>query len=359
MSTNTQTIYLNTAACGLVPAATIAAATELYKALETNSSTRAEHWRFEEETPTREAIAAFLKAPADEVAMIPNFSWAMNAVVQSLKGDEKVLLYKHDYPSLLEPFRINGFDITWVDAPDGFNIDVEAIESAITSRRVDVVAISHVQWTSGYLLDIKRIGDLCKANGVLFLVDATQSMGAQPIDLSVLHIDVFAASNYKWMNAGFGTGVLSIKKEFLQKYPPVVGGNNSYRMIDGSMQYRPSILSYEPGHPNMYGLTVLNAAINHKQELGVANITTSNTGLMQQLLDGIAQLPVLPIGKLTMENRAAFVLLKDENGLGEWLKQHNIIVTQRNGLLRISTHYYNTATDVAIFVDCITKFYNS
>lgn len=355
---STQTIYLNTAACGIVPATTAAAANELYKAFEANVSIRAEHWRFQEETPIRETIAKFLNTEPDTVAMVPNFSWAMNAVVQSLRGDEKVLLYKHDYPSLLEPFRINGFDITWVDAPDGFNIDVAAIEDAIVNHKVDIVAISHVQWTSAYLLDIKRIGDLCKAHGVLFFVDATQSMGAQPIDLSLLHIDVFAASNYKWMNAGFGTGVLSIKKDFLEKYPPVVGGNNSYRVIDGLMQYRPSILSYEPGHPNMYGLTVLNAAINHKQEMGVANIAKGNAALMQQLLDGIAPLPVAAIGKFTMENRAAFVLLKDENGLGDWLKQHGIIVTQRNGLLRISTHYYNTAAEVAAFAECIRKFFN-
>lgn len=359
MKQNDSIIYLNTAACGLVPSATIVAATELYKALETNSSTRAEHWRFEEETPIRETIAAFLNAPADEVAMVPNFSWAMNAVVQSLRGDEKVLLYKHDYPSLLEPFRINRFDITWVDAPDEFNIDVAAIEDAIIHHKVDIVAISHVQWTSGYLLDIKRIGELCKAHGVLFFVDGTQSMGAQEIDLSAMHIDVYAASNYKWMNAGFGTGVLSVKKSFLEKYPPVVGGNNSYRMIDGAMQYRPSILSYEPGHPNMYGLTVLNAAIKHKQELGVANIKVSNEKLTQLLLDSIKGLPVKLIGDFTTKNRASIVILKEENGLGDWIKQHNIVVTQRNGLLRISMHYYNTEAEVMATVVCINKFYNS
>ncbi len=357
MSTNT--IYLNTAACGLVPSATTDAATELYKALETNSSTRAEHWRFEEETPIRETIAAFLNTDPDTVAMVPNFSWAMNAVVQSLKGGERVLLYKHDYPSLLEPFRINKFDIAWVDAPDEFNIDVEAIEDAIVNNKVDIVAISHVQWTSGYLLDIKRIGELCKAHGVLFFVDGTQSMGAQVIDLSDLNIDVYAASNYKWMNAGFGTGVLRIKKSFLEKYPPVVGGNNSYRMIDGTIQYRASILSYEPGHPNMCGLTVLNAAIKHKQALGVANITVTNEKLTQLLLDSIKDLPVKLIGDFTTKSRASIVILKDENGLGDWIKQHNIVVTQRNGLLRISMHYYNTEAEVIAMAGCINKFYNS
>lgn len=357
MSINT--IYLNTAACGLVPSATIAAATELYKALEANSSTRAEHWRFEEETPIRETIAAFLNTSPDTVAMVPNFSWAMNSVVQSLKGDERVLLYKQDYPSLLEPFRINRFDITWVDAPDEFNIDIAAIEDAIINHKVDVVAISHVQWTSGYRIDIAHIGALCKAHGVLFFVDGTQSMGAQVIDLSALNIDVYAASNYKWMNAGFGTGVLSIKKSFLEKYPPVVGGNNSYRMIDGVMQYKPSILSYEPGHPNMYGLTVLDAAIKHKQELGIANINASNEKLTQLLLDNIKDLPVKLIGDFNTKNRASIVILKDENGLGDWIKQHNIVVTQRNGLLRISMHYYNTEAEVMVMTACINKFYNS
>lgn len=359
MPDNAKTIYLNTAACGLVPAAIVAAANELYKVLETNSSTCAEQWRFEEEQAIRQQIADFLHAEVDTIAMVPNFSWAMNAVVQSLKGTKRVLLYKHDYPSLLEPFRINGFDITWIDAPDGFSIDIEAIEKAVNEQSVDIVAISHVQWTSGYLLDLQRISNVCKANGVLFFVDATQSMGAQPIDLSQLHIDVFAASNYKWMNAGFGTGVLSIKNSFLQRYPPVTAGDNSYRMIDGTMQYRPSILSYEPGHPNMFGLTVLRAAIQHKTELGVDNIARHNATLMDMLLKGLQNLPVNPIGKLTMDNRAAFVLLKDENGLGDWLKQRGIVVTQRNGLLRVSTHYYNTEGDVMTFIECINKFFNS
>ncbi len=86
MADNTQTIYLNTAACGLVPATTVAAANELYKVLETNSSTRAEQWRFEEEQAIRQQIADFLHTEVETIAMVHNFSWAMNAVVQSLKG---------------------------------------------------------------------------------------------------------------------------------------------------------------------------------------------------------------------------------------------------------------------------------
>lgn len=280
----------------------------------------------------------------------------MNGIVQSLKGTEKVLLYRQDYPSLVEPFRINNFDITWVDAPDGFHIEMDAVKEAICNKKVDIVALSHVQWGSGCRIDLQEIGDLCKEHGVIFMVDATQGMGAHAIDLAKLHIDVFAASNYKWMNAAFGTGVLFVADSFLEKYPPVVGGHNSYKMTGGKMGYVPSAQSYEPGHPNMFGLTVLDAAIQHKNSLGTAYIENHNRELTQLFLDGIKDLPVNILGDYDTDNRAAIVLLKDENGLGEWIKQHNIIVTHRNGMLRVSMHYYNTESEVRALIRCISDF---
>lgn len=351
------TIYLNTAACGLVSPATTAAAKAMYAEFETNSSARSEYWRFNEEGRIRETIAGFLNVPAKNIAMVPNFSWAMNGIVQSLKGTERVLLYKHDYPSFIEPFRINKFDITWVDAADGFHIDIDLIRDCIFNHTVDIVALSHVQWSSGYKLDIKQVGEWCRDNGVLFFVDATQSLGSNVIDLKDIHTDVFASSNYKWMNAGFGTGELYITDSFLEKYPPVVGGHNSYKMIEGAMRYVSSAQSYEPGHPNMFGLTVLESAITHRMEQGVFHVQQHNSQLCELFLDSIKDLPINILGDYTTAHRSSIVMLKDENGLGDWIKQHNIVVTHRNGMLRVSMHYYNTEADVETLVACLrTKF---
>ncbi len=355
---NQPATYLNTAACGLVPATTIAAANQLYTALETKGSIRAEQWRMHEESAIRNNIASFLNAPADTIAMIPNFSWALNGVVQSLKGTERVLLYRNDYPSFIEPFRINSFDITWTEPVENFAVNEEEVKQHIKNKKVDIVALSHVQWSSGYKIDLQAIGDLCKEYGVLFIVDATQSMGAHAIDLNVLNIDVFIASNYKWMNAGFGTGIMSIKKSFLEKYVPVVGGHNSYQVVGNDWKYVPSALSYEPGHPNMYGLTVLNAAIDHKMKLGVSEIEQHNRQLTQFLLDQLKtlDLPISILGDYTMDHRASIIFLKDEHGLGEHVKQHHIIVTHRNGYLRISMHYYNSENDIVTLINCLKDF---
>ena len=348
-----ENIYLNTAACGLVPPELVTAANDLYRQLGILGSTRAESWRMNEEAAIRDSVADFLNAQPDSIALIPNFSWAINGIVQSLNGTERVLLYRNDYPSFIEPFRINGFDIVWTEPVDDYAINIDEVAELITTRKVDIVALSHVQWRSGYKLDIKAIGELCKANDVLFIVDATQSMGAHEIDLTDIHTDVFAASNYKWMNAGFGTGVLSVKESFLQQYTPVVGGYNSYKIIGDKWMYTPSAQSYEPGHPNMFGFTVLNAAIAQKTRIGIAAIEDHNMKLAQLLLDELEQLPVSILGDYSVTGRAAIVMLKDQNGLGERIKRHNITVTHRNGLLRASMHYYNTEADVISLVDCI------
>ncbi len=352
-------IYLNTASCGLVAPESAAAGVALYASFADNSSARSEEWRTHEEGSVRQVIASFIGAPLKNVAMVPNFSWAMNGIVQSLTGTERVLLYTGDYPSFLEPFRINRFPVSWVAAADGFNMDMDAITSAIKTRSVDIVALSHVQWSSGYKLDLAEIGNLCKEYGVTFIVDATQSLGCCNIDIAKLHVDVFAASNYKWMNAGFGTGILYVSDSFLEKYPPVVGGHNSYKMVEDMWIYVPSVNSYEPGHPNMFGLNVLAAAIEHKNRLGMANIERHNSHLTELLLNGISSTPAKILGDHSLKNRSAITFMFDENGLGDFIKQNNIVVTQRNGMLRVSTHFYNTEDDVKAFVDCVRSFYGS
>jgi selenocysteine lyase/cysteine desulfurase len=338
-----------------------AAGVSLYEAFEQNSSSRSEQWRFNEQERIREVIAGFIGSPSvANVAMVPNFSWALNGVVQSLKGKkQRVLLYNNDYPSVLDPFRINGFDITLVSSPDGFNLPIEEIKSIIQNGQVDIVVLSHVQWASGYKLDIDMVAKWCKEAGIIFIVDATQSLGAMPIDVYTIGADILIASNYKWMNAGFGTGIMYISDKFLEAYPPVVAGHNSYTMHDGKWGYIPGARSYEPGHPNMFGLNILEAAIQQKNAIGIMNIEKHNHALTASLLQQLKHIPAKLVGGYDMDNRCSIIFLKDEMGLGDWLKQQNIIVTQRDGHLRISMHFYNTEADVSALINSLKEFYKS
>jgi len=285
MNHTNNAIYLNTAACGLIPEAAVQAGNSFNTALQINSSIRAADWKASEANRIRNTIAHFIGAPEQNVAMMPNFSFAINCLVQSLKGTERILLFRKDFPSLTDPFKINNFDITWIDTTDEFTISLEEINSLIETQKIDIVAISHVQWSSGLAMDLKELGALCKQHGVRLIIDGTQSLGAIPVNLSALPVDVFIASNYKWMNAGFGTGILYITDDFLKKYPPVVAGNNSYVLQNGQLTYRPSMRSYEPGHLNMSGLLLLEAAIQDKNNRGMEAIAAHTKKLTQLFLE--------------------------------------------------------------------------
>lgn len=347
-------IYLNTAACGLVPETIAASGIAFYRGLSKGSPT-AEHWRDELSVKIRANIARFLNAPEANIAMIPCFSHGINAVVQSLKGSERILLYEWDYPSLVNPFKVNNFDIRWLQSEDGFSINPQSVAAKISGGKIDILAISHVQWMSGALADLQSIINICHRHGVLLIVDTTQSLGAEPVNIGELKPDVLISSNYKWMNAGFGTGIMYLSDSFLAQYPPVYGGVHSYVFEGGQEIRKPSALDYEPGHLNMSGFSVLDTAINHKLELGLENISRHNHQLTALFVEQCPKLPVTLIGPADMQNRSAIVVLKDEAGLGQWLVDNGFVVTLRNQTIRLSFHEHNTEEDIQKLIHCIQK----
>ncbi|HEX7755097.1 MAG TPA: aminotransferase class V-fold PLP-dependent enzyme [Niabella sp.] len=353
MPENKEPVYLNTAGCGLIPPTVLEAGTRLYQGFEQNSSATAEHWRDAGVLQIKQQVADFMGTAPANIALVPNCSYALNGIVQALNGNEKVLLYKKDFPSVYAPFVINHFNIVWIDDIDGFTIDLNQIESIIKEQQIDLVAISHVQWQSGFKLDIAALCAICRQYQVLSIIDATQSLGAMQIPIA--DPDVLIASNYKWMNAGFGTGVLYINEAFARRYPAKITGFNSgtLKRTDAGFDFDSGVANYEPGSLNMFGFTILNKAIEEKNKTGLARIEAHNTRLTKLLLDQIPHLPVTLVGPANWENRCSIVVLKEERGLHQLLAQNNIITTGRNGIVRISIHDHNTEQDIQTLISCI------
>jgi len=348
-------VYLNTAGCGLISEPVRQAGVALYQMFENGSSGASEAWRALRYPEIKKNAARLMHAAVEQVAFLPNFSFGINALVHALNGDEKILLYRRDFPSLYLPFVRNRFDITWIDTQDGFHIGIEQIEAAIKAKGIDIVVISHVQWQSGFKIDLAQLGAICRQNNVLLFVDATQSLGAIDIDAQALPVDAVIASNYKWMNAGFGTGLMYLHPDLLDRYPPKFGGNagTHFHWEGDRLQEEASITDYEPGSPNMFGLTVMNRAIEEKLLYGLPQTEQHNTRLTQVLLDRLGTLPVQLIGDRDTRNRASIVCIDAAPGLHEFLAQRNIVTTCRNGLIRISIHMHNTDVDIEALAESI------
>lgn len=346
-------IYANTASCGLVAKTGVNSMHQFMLELHTSGSIRAEQFLTEDLPEIRKKIAGFVDAQQGELALIPNFSFGLNALLPVLLPYKKVLLLDDDYPSLTQPFDLNDFEITWIASDDRFSFDLEKIERAIQQQDIRIVAVSQVQYLTGYCLDIEALGKICKSHNAILLVDGTQSLGAVPFSFAQSVVDVFISSNYKWMNAGFGTGIMMMKTNFLEEHEPKIGGFASFLNKNGTWQYTPSIQSYEPGHLNMGGFLVLEEAINFKLKLGIDNIYAHNKALLDLLLAGLESNGITINGPYSNENRTSILCLKETPELIKSLKANQVVHKARNGSIRLGLHFHNSSEDVEVILKAL------
>ena len=356
---NANHTYLNSAGCGLISSPALEAANNLNNSISTNGSIAFYEWFYNSSERIKETSASFLGTQTNNVGLIPNFSFGINAVVQSIKSKSRVLLYKNDFPSLTEPFRINNFDISWLNDDDSFTISIDKLKQQALEDNVDIIALSHVQWMSGYKVDLISLGIFCKEHSILFIVDATQSLGTMPIDFDTLNADVLIASNYKWMNGGFGTGLMCATAKFMEENPAPFGGFASYAKQGKLIDYSQSVAAYEPGHLNMTGFASMGVEMQQKLKIGLTTIEQHNLALCQEVLIVLQKHNINVIGGTNMDNRVSIIVSKGTQALADHLKANNIVVTFRDNLIRISPHYYNSSADIQRLDEVLSIFLDS
>ncbi|PZP45258.1 MAG: aminotransferase [Pseudopedobacter saltans] len=337
-------IYFNTASCGLISEQSADTSVLLYEKFSQNASEASNDWQQRYYWSLKSQIASFIHCNINYIAFIPNMSYGINMIIQSLKGNEKILLYEKDFPSLNQPFENNHFNITYVKDTNDFEIQLEDIEILLKRNSIDIVAISQVQFKTGFNLDILQLSRLCKQYNTWLIIDGTQSLGALELNFDCNAPDVFIASNYKWMNAGYGTGILFMNDEFISQFPPVISGNHSSSLV----QEHPDapINLYEPGHINMHGLAILETELKRKKEISIEKIEQHNLELTHYFLENIKELPLGLVGNYNMENRSSIVSIYNDKNLSSYLSQNGIVITDRFGLIRFSFHYYNTKDEL-------------
>lgn len=348
--------YFNTAATGLVPKKYSKVLNDFQQQLAENPSAAFEGWFFNHLTDLRNSAAEFLGAEPNEIAFVPNFSYALNALVHSLHKDSRVMVLYEDYPSVIDPFRINGFKVHRFKSPDQLHFNKEAIMVELLAQKINVLAVSHVQWLSGFKLNLEVLGNFCRERGILLIVDATQSMGGIPVSLSSSGADVIISSNYKWMNAGFGSGIMCARRDFLELYQPRIRGNNSRMIMGEKWEDDATIVGYEPGHLNVPGLILLQQSLEEKLHTGMDRIFKHNMSLTERFIHSLAQPEKLLVGPESTDNRSSIVSLKGGNELFDYLTREGYVLSFRNGLVRISFHYHNTEAGVDELASSINRY---
>jgi selenocysteine lyase/cysteine desulfurase len=243
------------------------------------------------------------------------------------------------------------------------------------------VAISSVQWSNGYRIDLNALSRIARDAGVWLVVDAIQQLGAFPIDVVDTPVDLLACGGHKWLNAPFGEGFLYVRREVLPRLrrplagylslEPPAGGWGDYFQTPSITPVRDYRFVEEArvfeigGTANYPGAVGLAASIKLLNDLGTPQIAARILGLTDQLIAGLSRIGVELMTPLAAGNRSGiitFTLGSPERNLSlmEHLLERKVMVSVRYtsgvGGVRVSCHFFNSAEDVARLLELTANF---
>jgi len=257
---------------------------------------------------------------------------------------DRIVAFTEEFPANQYPWQqleSKGVKIEWLSVTD----PLDRIDEAAKGARL--LAISFVQFLTGYRANLQAIGEICRARGAIFFVDAIQGLG-------VFHIDALAADGHKWLLGPEGCAILYISRKLQEMVEPVefgwtnVSGHSDYAKRDRTL--RPDAGRYECGTLNTIGCYGLRASIDFLLGVGVSNIAPAVQALGDQIAEGARRKGYEVLGQRTPETGAGIVCIRKEGidcqRLAVEMRKKSIILVFRAGWIRISPHFYITPEEI-------------
>jgi selenocysteine lyase/cysteine desulfurase len=365
-------VYL--AHCGVSPLASNACA----KAVEVCKAQMTGGYRMFADLPDileelRDAAASLLSTSRDNLAMVKNTSEAMNMIAQGypFEPGDRIVSYVHEYPAVHYPWRLlrdRGVELDLL--PDRDIGPAEAggrpcgwsmrdLERTVTER-TRMVALSHVQFTSGFAADLERLGAFCAERGLELVVDAAQSLGCMPIDPHACRISALASSGWKWLLGPIGSGLFYTAPDFREKLRHFMGGAEAMRQgkdyLDHSWNPHESAKRFEYSTSPLSVAAALSASIRDNHLVyGTRAIFSEVRRLQDRLLQGLDRERYAPL-EFPPENRSGIVSLmcpEEPQELQERVLRRGVATTARGGYLRIAAHFYNTEQEIDLALEAL------
>jgi cysteine desulfurase / selenocysteine lyase len=301
----------------------------------------------------RNAAARLVNGSPEEIALMKNTSEGIATIAMGLnwRAGDKIVAFKEEFPANQYPWQrlaLKGVTIEWLSVTD----PLDRIDEAARGARL--VAISFVQYLTGFRADLVKIGEICKRRGAIFFVDAIQGLGAFPLDVRAAHIGALAADGHKWMLGPEGCGILYISRELQEQVAPVefgwtnVASYNDYGARD--MALRQDAGRYECGTLNTVGCFGLRASIEFLLEVGIERIAGAVQSLGDRMDEGVREKGYQVASVRTPESGAGVVSFRktgtDSPALVNKLRENGIIAAARAGWVRTSPHFYIAAEEI-------------
>jgi selenocysteine lyase/cysteine desulfurase len=364
-------VHLNNAGASLMSSPVIRAITTHLELEAELGGYEAQDAQSEEIAAAYQAIARLIGGSARNIAFTENatasFAQALSAV--PFNRDDIILTTRNDYASNQIQFlslqaRLGVRVIHAPDKPQG-GVDTSKMIDLIEQHRPKIVCVTHVPTNSGLIQDIQTVGAACRSAGVIYLVDACQSVGQMPIDVGDIGCDFLSATARKFLRGPRGCGFLYVSDRILQQgleplFIDMHGaswtGENSYQAIDSAKRFE----NWEFAWSLVLGTAV---AAEYATSIGIGAIQSrvaSLLGLLRRELSEIDGVDVLGnddelggIVTITVQDcdpTKIVTRLRSQNiNVSAQGREHAVIDYDKKkvaGALRISPHYYNTNAEI-------------
>lgn len=299
-----------------------------------------DHW-LDRANGVRATLARLLGVPAAEIEFLSGTTEALNMISQSLDwqpGDE-VTFAEDDFASITQAWQ-SATRAGAVLRPVHVAAEADRTDTLIAALtpRTRVLTAAHVHSVRGTRIDLDRIGQACRANGTLFVVDGIHALGATPANLA--HVDAYVAGTFKWLLSGFGVGIAVLRPTARAQMRPGVRG---YRN-------RLAEQSYEYAHLNYAGLYALEYALEVLGDtIGWDLVHARTAHLVQCLADEMQAIGLPLVSPPGARAGVATVHVGDADRLKRALDRRGIHVAAKGEYLRASPFFYNTREDISRF----------
>jgi len=336
----------------------------------------AERLRSDQLDAVYDSVARLINCGRDEVAIVENATvgWMMAFYsIPFLPGDRILTAeaeYASNYLAYLQLTRDKGVVVETIPSTATGELCVESLQAMIDDS-VKLISVTHVPTNGGLVNPVEAIGAVAKANDILYIVDACQSAGQMPLDVSAIQCDVLSATGRKWLRGPRGVGFLFVSKRILESlHPPMIDLFSAVWVDVDRYELRNDARRFENWESNYAAKLGLGNAIDYALDIGLDNIETEVTRLAEILRGKLSEIPGVSLHDLG-KHKCGIVTFSvagiEATEIATRLRENRIMVSVSSPastlidaskrklptLVRSSVHYYNQEAEINALVSCV------
>jgi len=363
-----QAAYLNSASVGPIPV-------RAWRAIDDINAKRKSPHRFNDTelldvlSRARRAAARLVNARPEEIALATNTSFGLNQAALALpfREGDVIVAPSGEFPANVYPWlrlRDRGVTLELVPPTKQGWPDEPRILERVSDPRVRAVAVSLVQFSNGYRVDLDALSDVCRAHDTWLIVDAIQGLGSVPLDLATTRVDFLSCGAQKWLLSPWGSGFLYVRKDLAVQLVPATAGWMAFagtddftRLTDFDDTWHPDARRFEVVTLPFQDIAGMTESLALLAEIGPARVLDHVRRLRAPLVEA-AERGVFEIASpLDAVHDSAIISLRplDPAAAHDRLEAAGVTCALREGVVRLSPHCFNTEDDIGRVVDALEQ----